>query len=206
MSLQTLARGAIDTLDVLGERRPLHVGSSLGGAVALQLLTLEPEQVASLVLANGAGFGSEVIWLIRMLTIPGIGSYMARHTTRDSARMAERAIYGDESLATKERIHHALAIAKQPETGPVLHELVSGLSTVRGVRRQWREDLLAEVVKYPRPALIARRVLPHAQTHLFEGIRHMPSTERPDEFAALVKGFTSSVPDRQFNGTVLDSH
>jgi pimeloyl-ACP methyl ester carboxylesterase len=160
MSLQTLARGAIDTLDVLGERRPLHVvGSSLGGAVALQLLTLEPEQVASLVLANGAGFGSEVIWLIRMLTIPGIGSYMARHTTRDSARMAERAIYGDESLATKERIHHALAIAKQPETGPVLHELVSGLSTVRGVRRQWREDLLAEVVKYPRPALVKGFIL-----------------------------------------------
>lgn len=217
MSLQTLAQGVAGALDVLGEKHPLHVvGNSLGGAVALQLLTLQPERVASLALVNSAGFGPEVNWMVRMLATPGIGSFTARHPTRASARMAERAIYADSSLATRERIDHALAIARQPEAGPALHELSRKLGTGRGVRRQWRDDLLAEAVKYPRPTLIvwgdrdrilpvrhleaASRRLPHAQTRVFQGVGHMPQIERPDEFADLLIGFISTVPSPSRNG------
>jgi pimeloyl-ACP methyl ester carboxylesterase len=221
MSLQTLAQGAAGTLDMLGEKRPLHVvGNSLGGAVALQLLTLHPERVASLALVNNAGFGSEVSWIVRMLAVPGIGSFAARHPSRASARMAERAIYADSSLATTERIIHGLAIARQPEAGPALHELCRTLGTGRGVRRQWQDDLLAEAVKYPRPTLIvwgdrdrilpvhqlntARRLLPHAQTRVFQGVGHMPQIERPDEFAELLTGFITSLPSRQSKGVASD--
>lgn len=221
MSLRALARGAAGALDVLGERRPLHVvGNSLGGAVALQLLTLQPERVASLALVSSAGFGSEVSWLVRMLATPVIGSFTARHPTRSSARTAERTIYADPSLATGERINHALAIARQPEAGPALHELARELGTARGVRRQWRDDLLTEVAKYPRPTLIvwgnrdrilpvhhlaaASRHLSHAQTRVFRGIGHMPQIECPDEFAELLTGFISSVPARQLNRAILE--
>ena len=49
ISLAALAQAVIDTLDVLEEQRPLHVmGNSLGGAVALQLLALQPQRVATL--------------------------------------------------------------------------------------------------------------------------------------------------------------
>src|SRR5439155_1697018 len=58
-TLEVLARGVLETLDTLGERRPLHViGNSLGGAVAMQLLVLDPARVASLVLVDSAGFGT----------------------------------------------------------------------------------------------------------------------------------------------------
>lgn len=213
MSLQTLAQGVFAALDVLEEKRPLHVvGNSLGGAVALQLLSLQPERVASLALVNTAGFGSEVSWLVRMLAMPVIGSFAARHPTRASARIAERSIYADSSLATKERIDHGLAIGRQPEAGPALHELCRRLGTGRGVRREWRNALLAEAVKYPRPTLIvwgdrdrilpvhqldtARRVLPHAQTRVFRGIGHMPQVECPDDFAKLLTDFIASLPPR----------
>ena len=221
MSLPTLARGVARTLEDLGERRPVHVvGNSLGGAVALQLLTLKPQRVASLALVNSAGFGSEVTWLLRMLTIPGFGSFTARHPTRASAWMAERAIYADPTLATRERIDHGLAIARQPEAGPALHEIASNLGTVRGVRRKWRANLLAEVTRYPRPTLIvwgdrdrilpfhqldaARRVLPHAQVRVFNRIGHMPQIECPDEFAESLRGFISSLPCQQLDGAAIE--
>jgi pimeloyl-ACP methyl ester carboxylesterase len=220
MSLPALARGVAGALDVLGEMRPIHlVGNSLGGAVALQLLTLQPQRVASLVLVNSAGFGSEVSPIVRMLAIPGIGSFAARHTTRSSARMIERAIYADASLATSERIDRALAIARQPEAGPALHEIACELSTGRGVRRKWRVDLLAEAARYPRPTLIvwgdhdrilpahhldaARRLLPRAKTRLFEGTGHMPQIECPDEFAELLVGFLSSLQAPALHGKCM---
>lgn len=217
MSLPALARAVGGALDVLGERRPVHVvGNSLGGAVALQLLALHPQRVASLVLVGSAGFGSEVNPIVRMLATPFIGSFAARHTTRASARMIEGAIYADPALATSERIDHALAIAKQPEAGPALHEIARELSTGRGVRRKWRADLIAEATRYPRPTLIvwgdrdrilpvrhldvARRLLPGAKTKLFEGIGHMPQIECSDEFAAVLIGFTSSPLSEPPNG------
>jgi pimeloyl-ACP methyl ester carboxylesterase len=35
----------------------------------------------------------------------------------------------------------------------------------------------------------ARRIVPHAKTHLFTGIGHMPQIECPDEFADVVLDF-----------------
>ena len=35
----------------------------------------------------------------------------------------------------------------------------------------------------------ARRVLPHAETHLLPGVGHMPQIECPDEFADLLLPF-----------------
>ncbi|MEU6196551.1 alpha/beta fold hydrolase [Streptomyces sp. NPDC047061] len=206
ITLEVLARGALDTLDALGERRPLHVlGNSLGGAIAQQLLVLEPERVASLVLVNSAGFGSEVALPLRLLALPVLGRIATRRTTRAGARMAERLLFADPLLATKERIDHALAIARQPDPNAVLLETVRQLATVRGTRLGWQADLAAAVRKHPRPTLViwgdrdrvlparhldsARGLLPHAETHLFAGIGHMPQIECPDEFAARVLTF-----------------
>ena len=205
-TLEVLARGVLETLDTLGEQRPVHlIGNSLGGAVALQILVLEPERVASLVLVNSAGFGAEVALPLRLLAVPVLGDLAGRLATRASARMAERLNYADPRLATTARIQHALAIASQPDTNTVLLETTRALATFRGVQPGWRTELTTSAAKHPRPTLIiwgdrdrvlpaqhldaARRVLPHARTHLFAGVGHMPQIECPDEFAARVQAF-----------------
>lgn len=209
--LASLADGVAATLDELGETRPCHVvGNSLGGAVAMQLLASHPDRVASLTLANSAGFGAEVTPLLRMLSLPGLGRYAATHSTPAGARLMERRIFADPALATPERVEHALRISAQPGTGAFLYEIANHLGTRRGVRPQWREELLAAVAAHPRPTLViwgdrdrilpaahldaARRQFPGAQVHLFAGTGHMPQIERPDEFADLVTAFVENGP------------
>lgn len=206
ITLAAFARGVVGAVDALGETRPLHVvGNSLGGAIALQLLALQPERVASLVLVNSAGFGSEVTVLLRMLAMPVIGPLSTRRTTRASARLLERTIYADSSLATRDRIDHAVAIGRQPQTNAVMRETAVELATGRGVRPGWRRQLSAAAAQHRRPTLIvwgdrdrvlpahhlgeARRVFPHAETHLLSGIGHMPQIECPQRFADLVLPF-----------------
>ncbi|MFD4511347.1 alpha/beta fold hydrolase [Streptomyces sp. NPDC058457] len=205
-TLEVLARGVLETLDTLGERRPLHVvGNSLGGAVAMQLLALDPGRVASLVLVDSAGFGAKVALPLRLLALPVFGELMTRRTTRGGARMAERLIFTDRTLATGARIEHAMDIAGQPDTGTVVLETTRALATVRGIKPEWRAQLAAAVTKHPRPTLViwgdrdrivpaanletAHRVFPHAETQLFTGVGHMPQLECPDDFAARVLAF-----------------
>jgi pimeloyl-ACP methyl ester carboxylesterase len=206
VTLESIADGVCATLDAIGERRPLHIlGNSLGGAVALHMLALQPDRVAGLVLVDSAGFGKEVTPLLRMLAIPGLGWIATRKTTRVSARLLESAMFADRGLVTETRIEHALALSRQPGAGDVLYELARGLATGRGVRREWRDQLLRTIARTPRPTLIlwgdrdqvlprhhleaARHALPHATTHVFRGVGHAPQIESPDQFHDVVVPF-----------------
>ncbi|BBY56987.1 alpha/beta fold hydrolase [Mycolicibacterium sarraceniae] len=206
ITLPALAGGVADTLDTLGETRPVHVvGNSLGGAIAQQLLADQPERIASLALINSAGFGSDVTLLLRMLTMPVLGALSTRRPTRMSAVLFERSIHANKAVATKERIDHALAVGSQPGTGAALRETALDLGTPRGVKPQWRRDLAAAVARSPRPTFImwgsedrilpahhideAMRVYPHAEVHLLNGVGHMPQIECPRRFADLLLPF-----------------
>ncbi|MGV9801380.1 alpha/beta fold hydrolase [Mycobacterium sp. NPDC003449] len=208
-ALPGLAQGVVATLDAMGEVRPAHVvGSSLGGACALQILTMAPDRVASLILVGSAGFGAEVHPVLRMMATPIIGRLAARYPTRASARMIEETLYVDKSLVTDEAIDLALLLARVPGSGEVFHETARSLATIRGTRPEWRNKLLAGVLKHPRLTLIvwgdgdrvlpstqmdvAHRIFPHAQAHLLEGVGHLPQLEAPDQFAQITLDFVRS--------------
>ncbi|MFH8470727.1 alpha/beta fold hydrolase [Streptomyces sp. NPDC017991] len=210
-TLKSFALGVRETLDALGEHRPVHLlGNSLGGAVALQFQAMVPERVASLALADAAGFGSEVAPMLRLIATPVIGRLLTMRTTALSAKMTERSLYANAAFATPTRIAHALAISEQPDPGDVARETVQALATIRGIRQQWREELFESVAQHPRPTLVmwggmdrvlpakqldtVRRLVPHAQTHLFAGVGHAPQIECPDALAEVVRDFIATVP------------
>lgn len=210
-TLAGLAQGAVETLDAIGETRPMHVmGHSLGGAVALQLLASYPDRVATMNLVSSAGFGSGLHPSLRLLSIPVIGAVAARHPSRVTARTNERQIYRDRSFATDERIDRALMLARRPDTGTVVHETARSLCTIRGVRPEWRQELMSAVAQHRRPTLVvwgdhdrilpgrqmdaARRLLPRARFSLFRAVGHAPHVEAAEKFTALTLDFLRSQP------------
>ncbi|MGW4585708.1 alpha/beta fold hydrolase [Amycolatopsis thermoflava] len=204
-TLAALAGFAADFLDAVGETRPVHVaGNSLGGAVAMRLSVDAPERVRSLVLVNSAGFGREVTIALRLLALRPLGKLLLRPSVAGAVR-TERALFHDRKFATRERVEHALEIARQPHAARVMLETARGLGGFRGVREDWRAELVQAVAARALPTLVvwgdrdlilpalhldaARRALPHAQTRLFTDTGHMPQIERAAEFHDLVTRF-----------------
>jgi len=210
VGLASIAATIPQVLDALGESRPVHVcGNSLGGAVAMQLLADHPDLVRSTTLLNSAGFGASVTWLLRVLVLPGLGRLLTRRTTRSAAAMFERQIFVDRSFITPERIERSVRHGNRPGAGDFMNAMVHVLGTWRGVRPEWRAELLARVAPLGRPTLIvwgdrdrvlpashfdtARQALPHASSHLFTNTGHMPQIERADECARLIIDFIATV-------------
>lgn len=205
----SLGQGIAPVLDALGETRPVHaIGNSLGGSTIMEFAVAHPDRVRSLTLVNSAGFGDTVTPLLRMLAIPVLGWLMTRRTTRSSARMLENAIFVDRSLVTQKRIDHAIRVGNRRGNGTFMYRMVRALGTRRGVRPEWRARLLAAVVQRVRPVLViwgdrdlilpashmetALKTFPHASSHLFRNIGHMPQIETPDETARVIREFLAT--------------
>ena len=200
-TLQALADGAAETLDALDEHRPCHViGNSLGGATAMQLLATHPDRVATLTLVDPAGFGSEVTPLIRLVAVPGLGRLSTSRSTVFGARLMERVCFADPALVTRQRIEHSLAISAQPGSGAFVHEMASFMGTPRGVKSQWRRDLLDAAARHPRPTLIIwgerDRVLP---AHHLEPPAGSSRTHRSSCSPVSVIWRRSSAPKNSLN-------
>lgn len=212
VSVASLALGVLETVDALGEHRPAHlIGNSLGGAIALQMQTLAPDRTASLILADSAGFGSQVAMILRLIGAPVVGRLLTARTTAFSARQSERATYADPRQVTRARIEHALAIAAQPGAGAMMHDTAHALTSLSGVRPEWRQTLLQSVAQHRRPTLAiwgerdrilpmnhlysVRQHLPHAELCVIDGVGHMPQIEAPIQFLAKAEAFLAAVLD-----------
>ncbi|ANY09283.1 alpha/beta fold hydrolase [Pseudonocardia sp. HH130630-07] len=212
-TLERLADAAVATLDALGETRPVHVmGNSLGGAVALLASVRHPDRVATLVLADPAGFGAEVTPALRVLGVPLLGRFLLSRFDERASRRTERSLFVDGALVTDERVRRGLEIGRRPEFARTFLDIATELGTFRGIRPGWRRALLAAAARAPKPTLVvwgerdlilpaahlraAARALPHVTTHVFGRVGHMPQIEVPERFAALATAHVAQAPRR----------
>ncbi|MPY66564.1 alpha/beta fold hydrolase [Deinococcus sp. SDU3-2] len=204
-TLAGLARFVRHYLDAVGETRPVTlVGNSLGGAVAAQFALLFPERTRALVLVNSAGFGQSVTLALRLATVPRLGEVLLRPSPR-SARRTVASLFHDPRHVTPERVRWAEHLGRQPGAARAFLRVARHLGTWRGIHPQWRRTLAGDLAGRKLPTLIvwgerdlilpaahleeARRLYPHARTHLFPETGHVPQIERAADFHRLVLEF-----------------
>ncbi|MDF2442861.1 MAG: monooxygenase, partial [Subtercola sp.] len=220
-TLERLASILPAYLDAVGVAGSLPViGNSLGGAVAMTFAAAHPDCVSALVLADSAGFGSEVTLVLRLLAIRPLGAVLMRPDPRNSERTVQ-AVFYDRALATDARIRHSHLLSQRRNHSRTMLEVARDLGTFRGVRPEWRESLLARIRNLDVPTLLlwgdhdhilpfshlaaAGLALPSAESHVFERIGHMPQIERPDEFASVVEEFLQGPTRRRPAGASAPS-
>ena len=210
--LATFARAMAGLLDAVGVQGPVHVmGNSLGGGIAMTLAVTAPERVASLVLVDSVGFGTEVnISPLPMVYataagLPVVGKRFAPLARAASIKIAQDQFF-DPSFATPEMLRHYAKVGRQPDfRGTFLRSALSLAIPMTGPHPRWRNALHAGVRASGIPVLVvwgendtvlpvahfhaARRALPDAETHLFPETGHMPQIERSAAFSALALDF-----------------
>jgi pimeloyl-ACP methyl ester carboxylesterase len=215
-SMRTFATAMAGLLDAAGVTEPAHVmGNSLGGGVAMTLAVDHPGRVASLVLADAVGFGSEVnlsplpMVYATASALPVIGKRFVPLARAASLKIAQDQFF-DPSFATPEMLRHYAKVGRQPDfRGTFLGTAMTLGIPMVGVFPGWRRALLPRVADANLPTLVvwgaddtvlpvshlaeAVRVFPHAQSHVFAETGHMPQIERAEAFGDLALDFLAKV-------------
>jgi pimeloyl-ACP methyl ester carboxylesterase len=206
-SLGGYANGMRDLLAMLDIDRVTVVGHSFGGGIAMQFAYQFPQYTERLMLVAPGGIGQEVTPLLRALTLPGAGPFLAVASTAP-VRAAARLV-GTRAQALRL---------------PWTADFRGGLGVLDGLRdaRQrdaflhvlravidWRGQVISmkdraylaanmptcvmwgdrDTVFPPRHAAIAGRTLIGARVVMVPGAGHFPHEENPDRFVSALKDF-----------------
>lgn len=164
-TLRMLASAVREVMRHVGMTHATLVGSSLGGAVAIEFAMRWPENVSSLVLIGPAGTTHKVAWPLRLATLRGIGEML---TLPDRARTAQaiRQCVANPDAVTQDDIDRAFTMATLPGAQDAFLRLLRTYASVRGVDRGELQRLQAGMQTIHAPTLVIwgeqDRILPVA--------------------------------------------
>jgi pimeloyl-ACP methyl ester carboxylesterase len=208
-SLGAYASGLRDLLVLLEVPGVTVVGQSLGGGVAMQLAYQHPELVERLVLVGSGGFGRDVSWLLRSLTLPGAELLMpllfarpVRDRGNEVSRFLHRRGMRAPHLAEMWRSYASLAEAENR------HAFIRTLRSVvdPGGQIVNATDRLYLAAKKPTlvvwgardpiipvaHAHVAHEAIPGSHLVIFDDCGHFPHVEAPGRFSNAVINFIRS--------------
>lgn len=192
-----------ELLDQLGIERAHCVGNSLGGGTAVRLALDHPDKAGRLVLMAPGGLGLNVF-----APDPTEGTKrlfaFAAPPGPSPEKLADflRTLVHDQSMITDELVAERYRDAADPETLKAMGAMGRSFLDPAGAEQAmlWREAyklrqrvLLVwgreDRVNPLDGALVALKLIPRAQLHVFGGCGHWAMLEKFDEFNALVTQF-----------------
>ena len=198
-----------DFLDALKIDRAVLIGQSLGGGVALQYTIRFPQKVEKLVLIDNAGFGSDVIWTLRLMSLPALGELMS-FPTRMSVKIFFQLAVRNPAVITKQFVDIFFVHFSRPGQQAFMLRLIRSMIDFHGARQEVLSEVLDNLPDITTPTLIVwgehdrvfpfrhayygREKIPGAALHIFPDCGHIPFFEQPDAFNTLVREFLHSTP------------
>ncbi|MGE5253352.1 MAG: alpha/beta fold hydrolase [Planctomycetaceae bacterium] len=182
------------------------VGQSLGGGIALHAALRFPQKVEKLVLVDSAGLGKEVIWTLKLMSLPLVGEVVSR-PSRIGLRIFFKLAVRDQSLITEDFIELYYQFLSRPGFQEFFLRILRRIVDLRGAREEILNPIRNHLQDIDQPVLIVwgekdrvlpfkhgywgREKLPHARLQIMERCGHIPFFERADEFNRLVLEFLS---------------
>lgn len=195
-------------LDAVGLDSVHWVANSMGGLVTLVTTMRHPHRTRSLALVDSAGFGSQVTWVFRLMSLPGVGEFMNRLDRRGFAFMM-RHLFADPDCVPDEWIDELVDIARQPGTAKAFLEVLRSGITLFGVKKSILAAVppILDALDHPVLVIWGRqdRILPFeqglnalarvpgAQLHVWDGAGHLPMLEKAASFNRVVLAWLDEV-------------
>jgi 4,5:9,10-diseco-3-hydroxy-5,9,17-trioxoandrosta-1(10),2-diene-4-oate hydrolase len=190
-----------ELLESLGVQRAHCVGNSLGGGTSIRLALDHPGKAGRLVLMAPGGLGLNVFAPDPTEGIKKLYAFGAPPgPSKEKLADFLRTLVFDASMVTDELVDERYQYAADPETLASMRAMGSSFMTDPEQGMLWREAyklrqrvLLVwgreDRVNPLDGALVALKLIPRAQLHVFGGCGHWAMLEKFDEFNALVTQF-----------------
>jgi pimeloyl-ACP methyl ester carboxylesterase len=205
-SLGSLAAGLRDVLTALGHDRATLVGHSLGGGIAMQFSYQFPEMTERLVLVSSGGLGLEVNPALRAASLPGANLFLSltAEATRRGSGLAQRVlrtVHSPSRPGLDELVRSYASLADPDRRAAFLATVrsvvgLNGQTVHAGDRLYLAADLPVLLIWGAKDPIIpveharaAHKLLPGSTLAVFDGVRHFPHVEAPQQFVAALQDF-----------------
>lgn len=197
------ADAVVGLMDELGIERAHFVGNSLGGGTSVRLALNHPKRAGRLVLMGPGGLSVNLFAPDPTEGIKNLGRFSAPPgPSREKLEAFLRIMVHDQSLITDELIDERFAAASAPESLAAMKAMGKSFAQPDTYEEGmlWREAhrlrqrvLLIwgreDRVNPLDGALLALKLIPRAQLHVFGGCGHWAQLEKFDEFNRLALDF-----------------
>ena len=195
-----------DALTVLNLEKVTLIGLSMGGGLSILYTLRFPHKVDKLVLVDSAGLGKEVIFSMRLMSLPFLGEFVTKPSRKMAYLFFKPAVLNPNQLKGQfTDIYYELFSLPGAQTA-MLKVIRSGCN-IFGIKKDVLNETLMNLHRITSPTLIiwgrqdailplkqayyAKEKISNSKLHIIEQCGHMPNFEKPDEFNQVVLDFLS---------------
>ena len=195
-----------DALTALNLEKVTLIGLSMGGGLSILYTLSFPQKVDKLVLVDSAGLGKEVIFSMRLMSLPYLGELITKPSRKMAYLFFKPAVLNPAQLKGQfTDIYYELFSLPGAQTA-MLKVIRSGCN-IFGIKKDVLNETLMNLHRITSSTLIiwgkqdailpltqayyAKEKISNSKLHVIEQCGHMPNFEKPDEFNQVVLDFLS---------------
>ena len=195
-----------DALTALNLEKVTLIGLSMGGGLSILYTLRFPHKIDKLVLVDSAGLGKEVIFSMRLMSLPFLGEFVTKPSRKMAYLFFKPAVLNPAQLKGQfTDIYYELFSLPGAQTAML--KVIRFGCNIFGIKKDVLNETLMNLHRITSPTLIiwgrqdaiipltqayyAKEKISNSKLHVIEQCGHMPNFEKPDEFNQVLLDFLS---------------